>query len=98
MGKLFTLLIVFAAGFVTALYYVSSGDENYQANDKAARIVHSINHYTSQTYNKVTDKISHLDQKDNGSSYNSEKDNADDSFNERYAAKYDAPYDAYEGQ
>jgi hypothetical protein len=97
MGKLFTLLVVFAAGFVTALYYVSSGDENYQANDKAARIVHTINHYTGETYNKVTNKISHLDQKDFRSSYDSEQDAVAQSH-DNYTARNYAPYDSYEAQ
>jgi hypothetical protein len=68
MGKLFTLLIVFTAGFVCALYYVASGNENYQANDKAVRITNTINGYLSSTYGKINNKLSNLENKQTGSS------------------------------
>ncbi|MEN6387140.1 MAG: hypothetical protein ABFD79_18325 [Phycisphaerales bacterium] len=91
MGKLFTLLIVFIAGFVSALYYVAPADENYQSNDKAARIVNTINHYASETYHKVSEKVDKFETNDLNAS-DRDRESSDESY---ASAQYSAPYDSY---
>jgi hypothetical protein len=69
-SKLFLLIVVYFAGFFSAVYFVASGNDNYQANDKAAKIVNTINTYSKQIYNKASEKCSQLDKQDFTDAYN----------------------------
>jgi len=63
-SKLFLLTIVYFGGFFSAVYFVASGNDNYRENDKAAKIVNTINTYSKKFYNKASEKYSQLDKQD----------------------------------
>ncbi len=68
-SKFFFLIVIYCAGFFSAVYYVAHGDENSPANDKAVRIVNAINHYSNKVYSRISEKYSQIDKEELKSAY-----------------------------
>jgi hypothetical protein len=63
-SKFFFLIVIYCAGFFSAIYFVANDSENSPANDKAARIVSAINHYSSKIYSKASEKYAQIDKEE----------------------------------
>lgn len=69
-SKFLFLIVVYCAGFFSAIYFVANGGENTPANDRAAKIVNAINHYSSQIYSKASEKYAQIDKEELKAAYN----------------------------
>jgi len=84
-SKFLLLVIVYIAGFLSAIYYVAPADENSRANDKAGRIVQVINHYKQKT----SERMSQIDKDDLANVYDKGLAAIND-LKQKYAAAHTA--------